>query len=148
MTISKESLTLLLPLHKVLHSSANMGKTLPATEREERPREGTGRIASYLCFLTGSVWPNYCMHQHVKFLFYLRGPGFLAVVCLAPPPPIPPSPVIKLSLFLSFPLCRRSSLLRGKGGWVCGWGGREAKSYDSEKALSSINHLNSLVPYM
>ncbi len=35
---------------------------------------------------------------------------------LAPPPPPPPSPVKKLPLFLSLPLCRRSSLLMGEGG--------------------------------
>ncbi len=52
------------------------------------------------------------------------------------PPPLPP--VSELSLFLSLPVCRRSSLLteeRGEGG------GGGAKSYASEEALSSINHL-------
>ncbi len=29
--------------------------------------------------------------------------------------PLPPSPVSKLSLFLSLPVCRRSSLLMGEG---------------------------------
>jgi hypothetical protein len=36
----------------------------------------------------------------------------------APRPPPPYSPVIKLSLFLNRPVCRRSSLLRGEEGWV------------------------------
>jgi hypothetical protein len=35
--------------------------------------------------------------------------------------PLPPSPVSKLPLFLSLPVCRRSSLLTGEGG------GREAE---------------------
>ncbi len=43
-------------------------------------------------------------------------PGVLASYDLAPPPPPPPSPVKKLPLFLSLPLCRRSSLLTGEGG--------------------------------
>ncbi len=56
-----------------------------------------------------------------------RGPGFLA----APPPP----PVSKLPhLFLSLPLCRRSSLLTGEGEGC----GRGAESYDRKKAWPSI----------
>ena len=50
-----------------------------------------------------------------------------------------PSPVSKLSLFLSLPARRQSSLLaeeEGEGG---------AKSYDGEKAWSSIIHLRLLV---
>ncbi len=65
-----------------------------------------------------------------------RGPGFLAVVWFgfSSNPPPPPPPVSKLSLYLSLPLCRRSSLLTGGGG-------RGAKSYDDgEKAWPSINH--------
>jgi hypothetical protein len=50
--------------------------------------------------------------------------------------PLPPSPVSKLSLFLSLNECRRSSLLSEEGG--DGAGG--AKSHDCEKACSSINH--------
>jgi hypothetical protein len=38
-------------------------------------------------------------------------------------PPSRPSPVSKLSLFLSLPVCRRSSLLTGDGGKE--WGGEE-----------------------
>ncbi len=56
------------------------------------------------------------------------GPGFPAVVTL------PPSPTRKLSLFLSLPVCRLSSLLRWGGG---GEGGRGAESYGSEKSWSS-----------
>ena len=56
---------------------------------------------------------------------------------LAPPPhPSPLSPVSKLSLFLSLPVCSRSSLLTGEG--ERGQGG--AKSYRGEEAWSSINH--------
>jgi hypothetical protein len=39
------------------------------------------------------------------------GPGFLVVVRYGSSP----YPVIKLSLFLSLPVCRRSSLLSGEG---------------------------------
>jgi hypothetical protein len=46
------------------------------------------------------------------------------------PHPLLPSPVSKLSLFLSLPVCRQSSLLREGGrGWARG-----------EKAWPSINH--------
>jgi hypothetical protein len=43
----------------------------------------------------------------------------------------------KLSLFLSLPLCRRSSLLIREGGEGDGQG---AKSFDLEEAWPSINH--------
>jgi hypothetical protein len=49
--------------------------------------------------------------------------------------PLPPTPMIKLSLFLSLPVFCRSSLLAGRGG-----GGVGIKSFDSEKAWSSINY--------
>jgi hypothetical protein len=65
---------------------------------------------------------------------FIEGLAFLPSYDLAPPPP--PFPVSKLSLLYSLPVCRPSSLLtkeRGRGG-----GG--AKSYDSEKAWSSIIH--------
>jgi hypothetical protein len=69
-----------------------------------------------------------------------RGPDFLAVIMIWLPPP---SAANKLSLLLSLPVCRRSSFLTGverggRGGG--GGGGGGAKSYDSEKALSSVNH--------
>jgi hypothetical protein len=45
-----------------------------------------------------------------------RGPGFLAVVCIGySPTPLALTPVLKLSLFLSLPVCRRPSLLTGEG---------------------------------
>jgi hypothetical protein len=50
---------------------------------------------------------------------------------LVPPPSYPPpSPVNKLSLFISLPLCV------GRGGG----GGGGARSYDDEKASFSINN--------
>ncbi len=52
----------------------------------------------------------------------------------------PPSPVSKLSLFLSLPVCRRSSLLTREGER----GGRGAKSYDrpsiNRSVLSAVNY--------
>ncbi len=62
-----------------------------------------------------------------------RGPGFLSFVYFGSPPS---SPGCKLSLFLSLPVCRRSSLLTEEV-WEGLWEG--AKSYDEEKAWSSIN---------
>ncbi len=47
------------------------------------------------------------------------------------------SPVRKLSLFLSFPMYRRSNLLSEEKGRGLG-GGRGTKSYDREKASPSI----------
>ncbi len=52
--------------------------------------------------------------------------------------PLPPSPVSKLSLFLSLPVCCRSSLLRG--------GGARSQIIPPRKAWPSINH--SLLPDM
>jgi hypothetical protein len=66
-----------------------------------------------------------------------RGQAFSLSYDLAPPPQPPPSPVSKMSFFISLPVCRWSSLLVGMEG---GEGGGGAKSYDGEQALSSINH--------
>jgi hypothetical protein len=52
----------------------------------------------------------------------------------APSPP-PPPPINKLSLFLSLPVYRRSSLLTGEGG-------EGAKSYDADKAYSTLQYIN------
>jgi hypothetical protein len=64
-----------------------------------------------------------------------------------PPPPPPPFSVGKLSLFLSLPLRRRSSLLTGK--WE-GGGGCVAESYDHKKAWASINRaiLSEVSPHL
>ncbi len=51
--------------------------------------------------------------------------------------PLPPSPVSKLPLFLSLPVCRRSSLLTGE---KVGGGGRGVESYDRKKAWPSVIH--------
>ncbi len=71
----------------------------------------------------------YRTSSSAQVLVIYRGPGFLATNI---------SPVDKLSLFLSLPVCRRSRLLTGVG--VRG-GERGAKSYDGKKTCSSINHL-------
>jgi hypothetical protein len=62
---------------------------------------------------------------------FLCSAGFLTVgFYVAPPTPatLPLHAVGKLSLFLSLPVCRRSTLMAGEGG---GGAGRGAKSYDS-----------------
>ncbi len=76
-----------------------------------------------------------------------RRPSFHAV----PRPPPPPLPVVKLYLFISLPVCRRSTilLLRG-GGW--GGGGRGAESFihgriiRSQGSLGFYKAFNSLCP--
>ncbi len=72
-----------------------------------------------------------------------RGPGFLTVVWFSSTSS--PSPVWKFDLFLSLPVCRRSSLLTGDGRGV----GEGAKPYDDgEKAWSSIVISYSLVGWV
>ncbi len=46
---------------------------------------------------------------------FIENQAFLLSFDLAPPPPASPLPVSKLSLFISLPVCRRSSLLTGEG---------------------------------
>jgi hypothetical protein len=66
-----------------------------------------------------------------------RGPGFLVVGWFdLAPRTLLPSLVSKLSLFLSLPCVSPVELTDGRGGK----GGGGAKSYDGEKAWSSINH--------
>ncbi len=55
-----------------------------------------------------------------------------------PRPPPSPFSISWLSLFLSLPLCRRSSLLMGEG--ERGWAKNQTKSYDREKPWPSIIH--------
>jgi hypothetical protein len=67
-----------------------------------------------------------------------RGPGFLAVAFFGPKPtPFPPPLPSASCLFLSLPVCSRSSLLAGEVGG--GARGTEAYDRDRKKALSSIN---------
>ena len=68
-------------------------------------------------------------HQRVLNDLYRTRLSRCRMIWLLPRPPSFPSPVSKLSLFLSLHVCRRSSLPNGG-----------AKSYDSERAWSSINH--------
>jgi hypothetical protein len=60
--------------------------------------------------------------------------AFMPSYDFASPSP-PPSPVSKLSLILSLPVCRRSSSLTGERA-----GGGGAKSYDDEKIWYSMIH--------
>ncbi len=76
-----------------------------------------------------------------EYRMIYRGPGFLAVVRCGSSPALSPLPSFcNLSLFLSLPArCQSSFLTEEVGDWG-GGGGRGAKSYDGEKAWSSINH--------
>jgi hypothetical protein len=79
-------------------------------------------------------------HQRIlKDLLYSRGRGFLAVVWLGPSPTL--SPISKLSLFLSLPLCRRSSLLTGV------WGeGRRSQIIQQRESLLLYKSFTTLSP--
>ncbi len=71
-----------------------------------------------------------------EYWIIYRGTGFLAVVYYDSTPRLPSSTPLqsaKLSLFLSLPVCRQSSLLTGEGEWV-------GEELNSEKARPSINH--------
>jgi hypothetical protein len=59
--------------------------------------------------LYGTAYPS-------EYLMYNRGPGSLAVICVGSFPLPSPSLVSKLSLFLSLPVCRLSSLLTEERG--------------------------------
>ncbi len=61
-----------------------------------------------------------------------RGPDFLAVVRFGSSPSPTPSPVNKMSLFLSLPVCCQSNLLMGEGEGVHG-----TKSYDRKTIKNS-----------
>jgi hypothetical protein len=67
---------------------------------------------------------------------FIDDQAFLPSYEMAPPPTFSPSTVSKLSLFLSLPVCRCSSLLTRK----VGGGGGGSNLYVCEKALSSIDH--------
>ncbi len=50
------------------------------------------------------------------YMIYIEDQAFSPPYDLAPPHPLPPSPVSKLSLFLSLSVCRQSSFLTRGGG--------------------------------
>ncbi len=77
------------------------------------------------------LWDYEKMGKTREYWINYSGPGFLAVVWLGSPPPLPSSSC----LFLSFPVWRWKSLLTGEG-----QGGDGAKSDDGEKAWPSTNH--------
>jgi len=69
------------------------------------------------------------MFRSESIELFIEDQAFSPSYDLAPPPP--PSPVSKLSLFLSLPMYRRSSLLAGEGGIG---GKRRIQINDGEKA--------------
>ncbi len=85
---------------------------------------------------------GYCREYWVTY----RGSGFLAVELFgsySPSPAHSPSHAIKLSLFLSLPVCRRSSLLTGDGGGR-EWVGEEPKISTPRESLSLYKSFNTL----
>ncbi len=63
----------------------------------------------FITYCTLTVPRKYCM--------IYRGPGFLVIIRFgSSPTPILPFPVSNLFLFLSLPVCPRSSLLIAEGG--------------------------------
>ncbi len=80
-----------------------------------------------------------CFYRPKEYWMIYRGPGFLVVKSFGSSPTCSPHyPVSKLSIFLSLPVCRRSSIVT----WDGGGGGGGAKSCDRQKAWSSIYHSN------
>ncbi len=72
-----------------------------------------------------------------EYWMIYRGQSFLLVIWFgSSPTTFPTSPLSKSFLFLSLPVRRRPSLLRGRGGEM---GGRRTKSYEREKAWPTIN---------
>ncbi len=61
--------------------------------------------------------------------WFIEDQSFLRSDDLVPPPPPPPFLVIKLSFFLSFPVCRRLSFSDGGGGG----GGETQKTWSLKK---------------
>ncbi len=118
-------------------STLGIGKLFP-TSKTEGQTLVSGKVNVILCnFLTRiSIWSSEGKNRDYWMNFW--GPGFLAVILFCFWPIfLPPFPVRKLSLFLSLPVCHRWSLLSEEAG---GGGEGGAKSYDREKAWSSINH--------
>ncbi len=72
-----------------------------------------------------NTWPLTLIFKpnvgHRKDWMIYRGTSFLTVVWFGSRPAASPFPVKKLSLFFSLPVCRRSSLLMGKGGRRRAW---------------------------
>jgi hypothetical protein len=71
----------------------------------------------------------------------LQDQAFLRSYDSAPCSPLPPLPVVKLSLFLSLPVYRRSSLLTGEGE---GMGVGEEPNYTTARSLTHYKLFNTL----
>ncbi len=69
----------------------------------------------YLPFLLALPEKHLVSVQSERIERFIEGPSILAVVWFASTPALSPFPVSKSSLFLSVPVCRRSSLLTGRG---------------------------------
>ncbi len=133
--VIKMSLFLSLPVCR--RSSLRRERGWKGLERSQiiRRRES---LVIYKSFNTLPLSINHFLFPWERFEWFIEDQAFSSSYDFGSyPPPPPPSPVIKLSLFLSLPVCRRSSLQTGKGGRR-GW--RGAKLHDDEKAWSSIKY--------
>jgi hypothetical protein len=73
-----------------------------------------------------------------EYLMFYGGPGFLTVMSFGSSPP--PFPASKFSFFLNLPVCRPSSLLRGRVD-----GGGRSHIIRGQESLVLYNQINSLV---
>jgi hypothetical protein len=97
-----------------------------------------GTLGIYVCTLWFGPLRK-CIYRPKEYWMIYRGPGFLVVKSFGSSPTCSPYyPVSKVSIFLSLPVCRRSSIVT----WDGGGGGGGAKSCDRQKAWSSIYHSN------
>ncbi len=78
-----------------------------------KTKAGPVTMAWYI--VPSPVKPHSAGHPPESIQSFIDG---LALFDAAPRPPPPPFPVSNMSLFLSLPVCRRSSLLNGEWAWV------------------------------
>ncbi len=126
-----------------IKNSNNLLRSNPKTEEKKLSETGRLMFSTLIFFaLICRVHPTSAAARHPFHVkeraksveWFIEDQAFLPSYDLAPPTPLSHPRVSKLSLYLSFPLCRRLSLIDGEGS-----GG--AKSHDAEKAWSSIiNH--------
>ncbi len=98
----------------------------------------------YKCFSIPCQFMSYSVSPPpVSIEWFIEDQAFFRSYCSAPRPPPSPSPFSKLSLFLSLPVCRRSSLLTG---WAISI--RRRESLALYKSFNTLCAPPSLAPAM